>query len=188
MNYEVRCECGKTLEVTGADAGASLRCGCGRTVDVPPLHQLRLAVGEEALSPAVRIETMLFKKQLPGTRECVVCFRETDDIVSFHVVCERGTMKDDDSAPDGVAGGCLFGCLVGGLPGLIGANRLMRRSAPSAPKQVGQDVAFTLPMPVCAACEREVSDPAAFPVALRHIPEYAALLDRYPNARITLVG
>ncbi len=187
MSYKVHCECGKPHEVTGADAGASLRCDCGRTIEVPPLHQLRTAAGEEVLSPAVRIETLLLEGKLPGTRECVSCFRDTGGLVRIAVECERGTMKDDNSSRDGVAAGCLFGLLVGGLPGLYGANRMMQGGPGITTKQVGQDVEFTVPLPVCEVCQHELND-AALRVALRHIPEYAALLDQYPDARVTRAG
>src|SRR6185503_15253979 len=48
MRFEVPCECGRRLSVTGGDAGAALRCDCGRTVQVPGLHEL----GASAPAPA----------------------------------------------------------------------------------------------------------------------------------------
>ena len=55
-------------------------------------------------------------------------------------------------------------------------------------KQVGQDVECRVPLPVCEACQPQLSKPKDLRVALRHVPEYAALLDQYPDARVTRVG
>lgn len=184
MGHEVRCECGKRRGVTAADAGASLPCGCGRTVEVPPLHQLRTAAGEEVLSPAVRIQTLLLEKKLPGTRECAVCFRETDDLVHVSVECEVGRVVGRAPNQDSFASGCLV--VFGGLPGLLLAGRLRRDSGPL--RQVGQDVGFTVPLPACEVCQPNLDGPAALRVALRHVPEYAALLKQYPHARVTRAG
>jgi hypothetical protein len=97
-------------------------------------------------------------------------------------------MKDENSSRDGVAAGCLFGLLVGGAVGLFGANRMMRGGESGTPKQVGQDIAFTLPLPGCEACRPGLRKPEELRKALRAIPEYAALLDQYPAARIARVG
>ncbi|MBA4191028.1 MAG: hypothetical protein C0467_23835 [Planctomycetaceae bacterium] len=187
MKYEVRCECGKPFSVTGADAGTSLKCGCGRTVEVPPLHQLRTAAGQNVLSPALRVETLLLEGKLPGTRKCAVCTRETDGRSRVAVECARGILKDDGSSRDQIAAGCLFGLLFGGAVGLFGANRIMSGESANL-KAVGQDVAFTLPLPVCEGCQPTVTKPTELRTALRHIPDYAALLDAHPDAKIVLLG
>ncbi|MDY3555774.1 hypothetical protein R5W24_004920 [Gemmata sp. JC717] len=189
MSYEVRCACGQTRGAGAADAGASLPCACGRAIEVPPLHQLRLAAGEDVLSAAVRVKALLLKGLLPGTRECSVCFRETGDVVHVAVECERGRMTTASGTPrEQVAAGCLLGVLIGGLPGLIAANRMMKQTEVEGPKQIGQDVAFTLPLPVCVACRFGLDDRQSLVRALRAIPDYAALLDRYPAALLRLVG
>ena len=177
MKYEVRCACGKPLAVTGADAGATLRCVCGRAVEVPALHELRTAAGEEVLSPAVRIHALLLDKKLPGTRECACCHRETNDLVQAVIECERVITKSGTTKGEWVGGCFLFGIIWAWV---------LFQSRP--PIQHGQDVVLTVPLPVCERCRFELATPAELRKALRHIPEYAALLDRYPNARITLVG
>ncbi|MBY0456853.1 MAG: hypothetical protein K2V38_05915 [Gemmataceae bacterium] len=190
--YEARCACGKVIEVSAADAGASVSCPCGKMVDVPPLHQLRAVAGEDVLSPAVRVQTLLLQKRLPGTRECAVCFRETDELVRVDVVCERArpTAPPQESQADRVGSGCLFlfAFFGGSFPGVLAANRLMSEPNERAdPNQGGQDVAFILPLPVCEVCRPQVEDQRALPQAVGTIPEYAALLEQYPRAKLTLL-
>lgn len=180
MKYEVRCACGKAHAVTGADAGAPLPCACGKRVDVPPLHLLRAAAGEEVLSPAVRVQTLLLEKRLPGTRACAFCRQDTDGVVRAQIQCQWALVSADGPSRAAVAGGCL---LSFGL-GLF--LHMLRDTAP--PKEHGQDVVLVAPLPVCEACQPLLTEPGGLRAALRHIPEYAALLDHYPGARVTRVG
>ena len=177
MQYEVRCACGNAHAVTGADAGSALPCACGRAVEVPALHELRTAAGEEVLSPAVRIHALLLDKKLPGTSECACCHRETNDLVHVTIECERVITKSGTSKGEWV-GGCL-------LFGVIWAWVLFQSRPPI---QRGQDVVLTVPLPLCERCRFELTSLPELRKALRHVPEYAALLDRYPNARITRAG
>ena len=41
MNFEIACECGKSLVVTEGMAGTSTTCSCGRVVPVPSFGDLR---------------------------------------------------------------------------------------------------------------------------------------------------
>jgi hypothetical protein len=177
MKYEVRCACGKALAVTGADAGASLRCACGCAVEVPPLHELRTAAGQEVLSPVVRLRTMLPRGELPGTDECVCCYRRTGSRVKVVVECERAVTE----RPEGLS---PFGCSVLGL--LLGWIVIVWDSRPYRVR--GEEIVFTLPLPVCDVCRPILGDRAELRKGLGRIPEYAALLDRYPNAQIALIN
>ncbi len=162
----------------------SLRCG--GTVDVPALHTLRASVSEQKLSPAFRLEALLFDRRLPGTRSCAVCGQETDFLIQVSVVCERGTSKPDGSSRDEVAGeslGCLLGSFLGAGPWQESTHEAYRLS-----RQIGQDIAFIVPLPICDSCRPVLEVPASLRRALRQIPEYAALLDRYPDARIAVSG
>ena len=176
MKYEVRCACGLAPAVTGADAGATLPCACGRTVEVPPLHELRTAAGQEVLYPAVRIHALLLDKKLPGTRECACCHRETDKLIQVVIECERVITESGSTKGEWVGGCFLFG--------FIWTSILLQSRQPI---QRGQDVVLTVPVPVCERCQFEVTAPPELRKALLQILEYAALLDRYPNARISLV-
>src|SRR4051812_30366828 len=88
MKYDVRCECGKALSVSGADAGASLPCFCGRMVEVPPLHRLRTLAGESAMPILIQIRGMVANRRLPGTRNCACCHRPTNDLMQIGIACE----------------------------------------------------------------------------------------------------
>ncbi|OWK38031.1 hypothetical protein [Fimbriiglobus ruber] len=49
MKFQVPCECGRRLAVSGARAGATLVCKCGLLVQVPGLRELRDAAPAAAL-------------------------------------------------------------------------------------------------------------------------------------------
>ncbi len=165
MNYEVRCECGKVHAVSAADAGGMVRCACGRAVDVPPLHLLRAAAGQAALSPAFRLEALLFEGKLPGTRECAGCYRDTDGLIRVAVVCERGTSAPDGSSRDEAAKES-FGCLLGLFTSLPGPWSERRAPEYQPSRNRGQDVAFEVPLRVCEVCDHELTTPAALRAAL----------------------
>lgn len=174
MDYEVRCECRKRIEVSAADAGSSLRCACGRNVDVPPLHMLRTAAGEQAVSPALQLQGMLLKNELPGTRNCACCHRDTDHQIRVSIVCERVTVNDRGTAtPEAV-----LGCLVFGLLGWLA----MQRRAEEVER--GREVSFIVPLRVCEVCDHELTNSGAIRAALRNTQVYVELLEEYPDAAI----
>lgn len=181
MSYEVRCECGKAHPVTAGDAGASIRCECGRTVEVPELHELRAAAGEEAVSPVVQLQTLLLAGQLPGTRSCARCGAETDGLVRVSIQCERAIVKSAVGQHERLAG-----CLLFGLLGYLFADLMFFRQRHVI--EQGQDVEITAPVRVCQTCASELTTSETIRQSLRKTPEYAALLDKYPNARITRRG
>jgi hypothetical protein len=174
VSYEVRCECGKPHAVTAADAGSSLRCGCDRTVEVPPLHQLRVSAGQTALSADMQLQAMLQRGELPGTDECVRCHRPTSGAVRVVIDCERAETKAVYSRQ-----GQVTGCLLGLLFGWIVIGRAERED-----RVLGRDVVFTVPLRICESCEPEIRSAGALRETLRRVPVYAALLDKYPSARI----
>jgi hypothetical protein len=149
-------------------------------VEVPPLHELRIAAGQDVLSPIVRLQAMLLEGQLPGTRDCASCHRETDQQVQIAVECERAIVKSSGPSRADMIGGCFLSIPFGLF------LHLMRRNAPAI--QQGQDVILTLPLPLCDVCRPVVDNPTALRQALRQIPDYTLLLDRNPNALITRRG
>lgn len=186
MSYHVTCGCGRSVPVAAADAGADVPCGCGRVVEVPPLHLLRTSTGEAGVSPVVSIRALLLAGRLPGTRRCAVCDRETDGLAHAAAQCEWAVLAGGRPTKAEIAGGCLLSSLSCGLGALLFAY-LLGRGAREA-KQYGEDVTLTVPVRACDDCRPGLADPAALRAALRETPEYAALLDRYPNARIRFLG
>jgi hypothetical protein len=120
---------------------------------------------------------MLLDGQLPGTRDCACCHRETDGLVRVSVECERPIVKNPTSKAEWLAGCLLFGW--------VGALLLFRTREPIVH---GEHVVLTVPVRVCDACRGTLSNLYVLRQALRQTPAYAALLDRYPNARITYRG
>src|SRR5438128_2209704 len=116
MSYQVSCACGKTHTLTAADAGMTFRCQCGKTFDVPPLHQLRTASGEAAVSPLVHLRTMLRNGQLPGTQECVGCQRQTNNAIRVEIECERVPVRERSHAE---VVGCLLAPCIGWFVALV---------------------------------------------------------------------
>lgn len=181
MTYEVRCECGKAHAVSSADAGSSLRCACGRSVDVPPLHQLRTTAGEEGVSPSMQLQAMLHRNELPGTRNCACCLRETDHLIRVSVVCEQVIVSEKGSAGAALLGGMLFGLLAG-----LAAMVISR--AGQQPVQHGTQVSFILPVRVCETCARSLTTTEAIRKALSTTAIYEALFEQYPKASIERLG
>lgn len=178
MSYEVRCECGKPHPVTSADAGSSLRCGCGRAVEVPPLHRLRASAGQAALSADMQLRMMLQSGELPGTNECVRCYCPTGNAARVVIECERADVQPVYRREFPTAG-CLLGFLFGGI---------VYRRVHQGDRVRGHDVVFTVPLRVCEVCESEIRSAGALRETLRRVRVYAALLDKYPDARITSRG
>jgi hypothetical protein len=97
------------------------------------------------------------------------------------VACERVKTGGGPSQAEVV--GCLLGpLLVGWLVALLFVLGLRGRRA------AGEDVTIILPLPVCEACRPGLEEPSALSQALRQIPDYAALLDHYPKARVAPRG
>ena len=179
MAYQVTCECGKPHPVGAGDAGSSLKCGCGRTVEVPALHELRSGAGE-SLSPLDHLRGLLLTGQLPGTRECARCRRQTNGRMHVAIVCER--VPGDGGTSQAEVLGCLLVPLLGWFMALMIFVGLRSRR-----RQFGDEVSVLVPLPLCDECRGDVTD-ATLPMALRQIPAYADLLDHYPNAQATRRG
>jgi hypothetical protein len=64
---------------------------------------------------------------------------------------------------------------------LVGGLRAHREAG-------GDEEAIIVPLPVCQACRPKLADPAALRQAVRRIPDYASLLDHYPNAEAAVIG
>jgi hypothetical protein len=178
MSYEVRCECGKAHAVGAADAGASLRCTCGRTVDIPPLHQLRTAGGVSSIPIVAQVRAAIMNGLLPGTTLCASCGANAGSRCSIKIVCERVRVNEGLSQAEKV--GCLIAPWVGLWVLLFGAAARRHRA------KVGDEVALLLPLPICNACRPKLSDSTER--AIRAIPDYAALLDQYPKAELTIIA
>lgn len=178
QTYPVTCECGKEHAVTGGQAGSTVACECGRTVEVPTLGTLKRSVGQSAVSADWEIEHRLKEGSLPVETECVLCGAMTTDTLPVRVECERAEVKSAFKwwyfvfFPLGMW--FLIGMIVAQL---TGRERLE-----------GRDVAFRLPVRVCAGCRSQVQTVEGARAALMKCELYARLLVKYPHATVSPPG
>jgi hypothetical protein len=179
MQLHVPCECGEDVPVTEGEAGSRTTCRCGRTLVVPSLRELRRQAGVpgDGLAPDVVIETLLLAGKLPEEEECVLCSKRTAGCVFCYVEFERAVVVDG-RPPLWAVIGMVF------LFGWIGA--LLARSARREPREWGKDRSFTLPLRLCKRCQPALTDRASLKRALRSVPLYRRLLDKYPDAWVSL--
>jgi hypothetical protein len=178
MNFQIPCECGVNLTVGEGAAGARLRCDCGRTVIVPALDKLRRDAGfpEPRIAPEMAVEALLLAGRLPEEDHCVLCGAATAESVSCLTECERAFV--DDGRPSWwqyMLGYVTFGW-IGAL--VVGETR-------RAEQEWGKDRIFDLPLRICAGCRGELTDSAAARAALRRVPLYRALLNNFPDAKVS---
>jgi len=177
MEFNVACECGKTHPVTAADAGAKIPCPCGRTVSVPSLGKLRQqGVVPNLTHPVLAINRMLEAGELPPPGGCVRCGVTTDRVVKIEAECERTWVKRQDE----------FKWWYVFLPWIV----LLAWAANRHPKTElrGSDVILTLPLRVCDHCLAENRGAAGLEALLRQVSVYYRLLERYPEAKLTLLS
>lgn len=178
MRYPVRCECGQVYHFTAAQAGTHYTCPCGRELVVPSLSRLKMAAGEDVLSPAVRLEQMLQLGLLPQEKKCVFCRRETPGVAHFWAICERAFVKKDASR---VWWAVVLSWLCLGWLGLL---LLLVRARDD--RVHGTDVRLRLPLRVCPECAPDLAVAGDLREAVSAVPLYADLLHQYPDAELAL--
>ena len=180
MTYPLRCACGKVYRVGAAQAGSHYTCPCGRRLVVPSLSRLKMAAGEEVLSPDVRVEQMLQLGMLPHETHCLLCGRATTGVTHVWAVCERAFVKKDASRVWWVI------ALSWIFLGWLGLLLLLVRGRDD--REHGSDVQLRLPLRVCPECGPDLVGPGALREAVLAVPEYADLLGKYPDAALSLDG
>jgi hypothetical protein len=179
MQYELDCECGNKLTVRETAAGAKELCPCGRTLVVPSLHELRRRAGLPApgLPPEKVVETLLLAGKLPEETYCVLCATPTDRVICCTTECERAYVQCGRHA----WWVYLLGFLTFGWLGAIAVH-----ASSGEDREWGADRIFPLPLRVCADCQPRLNGTAALNAALCRVPVYRRLLEKYPEARVTL--
>jgi hypothetical protein len=170
--FRIDCSCGQRVTVTEGDAGGTLPCPCGRTVRVPSLHELRTQAGLTPydLSPELVIENLLAAGKLPPTKTCVCCSKETDEILRVVTECERSWVR--------WTGGVTWAHLLAMILLPIWLWERTERH------EFGKDKIYSLPIPICLGCRPILRDTRSIKQALRKIPDYARLLDKFPKAKV----
>jgi hypothetical protein len=177
MEFSLNCPCGNWVTVTEAAADGTVQCPCGRTMSVPPLKEMRLRAGLPAynISPERMIEHLLASGELPGTRTCAQCGLDTEEMIQVMTECERGWTHR--------TGGTPWLALI--LTRLFWPITVWIRESVEE-REYGQDKMYPLPLPVCEKCQSNLRGPAAIKQCLHKIPEYSRLLNKYPDARVTI--
>jgi hypothetical protein len=178
MEYQLKCVCGQTLPVSAGAAGTRLLCSCGRTVEVPSLRELRRQSGEApTANPVMAIEHLLATQQLPLESTCNSCGREGAEIVKFVAECERRWLRRPGRWDWVVV--AIFS-----LPIALLTHLWIRRTGEV--REYGRDVILDLPLRLCPACRPEMRTRSQMAAALRTVPIYAQLLNRYPKAKLSV--
>jgi hypothetical protein len=181
MDFRLDCPCGEHVTVTEASAGATLKCGCGRPISVPSLPTLRVAAGlpPEVLGPEQVIARLLATGKLPG-KVCLGCGFETDQVLDVLTECET-IYRTNTGTP-------LWFWLVTSvifLPFVHFIYVLFRMDGEEAQSH-GRETIFVLPIPVCEHCRGNLRRRKRLKNAMRQIPEYRRLLEKFPWARVKL--
>src|SRR5258708_2080298 len=151
MDYPVTCECSRTHQVSGGLAGATLNCTCGRQVASPSLSVLRAQAGQRVVSPALVVEMMLRKKELPEDEFCVKCKETTDSVIHFRVICERVSTKAVSTSGSVIGFGCLFSALAA-----VGGFFMMRGLFGEDGPEHARSVKFIFPLRLCPFCANAI--------------------------------
>jgi hypothetical protein len=145
MDFRIDCPCGGHMTVTEGSAGATLTCACGRPVSVPSLPALRVAAGRtaEVLGPEQIVGRLLAAGKLPGTKDCIGCGFDTDQILDVFTECET-QYRTSSEMP-------LWLCVILSVISLPFALLFSRGGET---EWHGRDTSFLLPVPVCEQCQR----------------------------------
>ncbi|HEX5102211.1 MAG TPA: hypothetical protein VFV87_00265 [Pirellulaceae bacterium] len=155
-------------------------CPCGRVVKVPRLSELRRQAGQAAfqVSAIDRIRSMLQSRcEAPG-RECALSGIVTSDVMMFTVVCEKPYST-------GYSWWWLFVIGLWSLPLSIFGYIIATRESGEAQ---GRELTVTVPLRIAAHCQADVRkfSPLQLANLLYTVPLYAALLDEYPYAEVSV--
>jgi hypothetical protein len=179
--FQLDCECGEKLTVPETAAGVTEECQCGRKVVVPSRNELRRRAGisELGLSPEIVVQTLLLAGKLPEEDHCVMCGAATDTVICCRTECERAYVKDGRPA--------WWVYVLGFLTlGWLGAA--LAYGSRKEDREWGKDRIFPLPLRICDGCRRELTSSAKLKTALGRVPVYRSLLEKYPDAKVSLTS
>jgi hypothetical protein len=185
MKFRVDCPCGEHIEVGEGAAGATFMCSCGRPIAVPSLAELRTRAGLPAnhISPEFVIEHLLLTRDLVPSKACVECGIDTDAIIHVQTECERVVKERSGEFSWPLFLFLLFVCPLWWLWYLWAYVLIGERPQEH---EFGRDKIYPLPLRVCKACQQKLSNAAIIKQSLRKVPEYDFLLEKFPDARVTL--
>jgi hypothetical protein len=179
MEFQVKCSCGNSSIVTEGSAGAIIQCACGRRTTVPPLKDLRLSAGLPAYdpSPELVIEHLLKTGGLRAGSACVECGIDTADRVTVTVECEKPLVRRSGGFAWPLL---LLSMLALPVHVLLWEKRQLR--------VFGKEKSYMLPLTICRQCRTKSPREPAIKKWLCSNPDYARLLDKFPDAKVRLVS
>lgn len=169
------CRCGNRLSVNEGAAGTQLPCSCGRTINVPTLRELRAATGDSALAPEFEVERLLLNGWIPEGERCVCCDSPAE-IHRFWVQCDKAVVVQSEQRS-------ILAYLLLWLITPLGALLAWGTRGRGNSVEHGRDIVYRLPLRVCDTCRNELKKEEAIMEALRSVPVYARLFEKYPAAR-----
>ncbi len=174
MEFRIDCPCGEHVVVTEASAGATLKCVCGRPISVPSTPALRVAAGLPPYDygPEQVIEHLLAAGRLPGTKVCIHCGFETDQVLGVDTECETQYRATTEMP-------LWFRVVTTVLLLPLGIFQLLF-SGGGEVQWHGRDTKFLLPIPACEHCQRLLRRPKLLKACMQQIPEYRRLPREVP--------
>jgi hypothetical protein len=180
MDITIACPCGEKFTRNEGSAGVRWKCSCGRDLQVPTLAELRRMSGEPE-DPERRIRGGIDKSELFPDRACCRCEARTDAWVPVMIECEPGNFD---------AGGFDWKTLLFTI-GLtlflfpVGIGYILLRSR--GPNAGSYGKGYRVPLLICAACQKRL-DKGGLVECLRQVPVYDRLLDKYPEAKVSVIA
>jgi hypothetical protein len=123
------------------------------------------------------VETLLLAGKLPEEDHCILCGIATDASICCTTECERAYVQS--GRPSWWI--YLLGFLTLGWFGVAIAH-----ASGGEDREWGKDRIFPLPLRVCAVCQHQLTNEAELKAALRRVPLYRRLLEKYPDSRVSL--
>lgn len=183
-NYDVDCDCGRTISVTAAAAGTSVTCRCGRAVSVPRLSEMRESAGAGAFESGVvdRIRRLVRERDINLSPCCLISDRPTSHRAWLQLECERRWVRDPRK-------GEFIPHLIMSILVPFWSLRRLIWSPDSDPQEFGHDIVVDLPLPIDPEFKHQLTkfSQRKLKELIRTVPEYVELLNEYPKARV-LIG
>ncbi len=180
--YEVSCECGKTIPVEAMQAGATITCPCGKPVQVPKLSKLRRAAGQTPipLNVVEQIRSLIRDGQLPDNVSCPITGKPVDNTVWLHIQCERIDVRHGEP---GFWSNIAYFFLIGWIWFIVAL--LIKEPR----KEFGHDISVDAPLGINHAASGSITAASVrtLKAVLAHTPIYSQLLHEYPAADVWVV-
>jgi hypothetical protein len=186
LEHRLACACGASVTARARDAGGTITCQCGRSIAVPSLSRLRTLAGADAYTTNP-VEAIRRAQQLgtdPPHDRCLLCGSPSHVTFTCHAVCESSYVKQ--AASDDSDMGTVVRWLL--LPVIFNMLLAFRRGDREAFRQ-GHDVEVDFSLPLCHVCSTSngnVTRPAVARRLMARVPIYKALLDYYPNLKLSV--